>query len=77
VARAFSQALGRPVEVAVTPPAQWEQAFRSLGFSEAAAKSYAAMTRLTLENKEEPDKPQRGATSLGEYISALVRRSTG
>ncbi len=77
VAEAFSQALGRPVEVAVTPPGQWAQAFRSLGFSEAGAKSYAAMTRITLENREEPDKPERGATSLGEYISALVKKSTG
>ena len=77
VARAFSQALGRPVEVAVTPPEQWEQAFRALGFSDASAKSYAAMTRITLENKEEPEKPERGATSLDEYIAALVRKNTG
>lgn len=77
VARAFAEALGRPVQVAVTPPEQWEQAFRSQGFSEAAAKSYAAMTRITLENKEEPETPQRGATSLDEYISALVRKNTG
>lgn len=76
VARAFAEALGRPVQVSVTPPEQWEQAFRSLGFSEAGAKSYAAMTRITLENKEEPEKPERGATSLDEYISALVRKST-
>jgi len=76
VAQAFSKALGRPVEVVVTPPGQWEQAFRSMGFSEAGAKSYAAMTRITLENKEEPAKPQRGATSLDEYISALVKKST-
>ena len=75
VARAFAQALGRPVQVAVTPPEQWEQAFRSLGFSEAAAKSYVAMTRLTLESKEEPERPERGATSLEAYISALVRKS--
>ncbi|SFP35795.1 NmrA family NAD(P)-binding protein [Variovorax sp. 770b2] len=76
VARAFADALGRPVEVAVTPPEQWEQAYRSLGFSEAAAKSYAAMTRITLDNKEEPEKPERGATSLRDYITALVKKST-
>jgi uncharacterized protein YbjT (DUF2867 family) len=66
VAQAFSQALGRPVEVVVTPPEQWEQ----------AAKSYAAMTRITLDNKEEPEKPERGATSLSDYITALVKKST-
>jgi uncharacterized protein YbjT (DUF2867 family) len=32
VAQAFAEALGRPVEVAVTPPAQWEQAFRRRAF---------------------------------------------
>jgi uncharacterized protein YbjT (DUF2867 family) len=32
VADAFARALGRPVEVVVTPPAQWEEAFRSMGF---------------------------------------------
>ncbi|MBJ2154423.1 NmrA family NAD(P)-binding protein [Variovorax sp. IB41] len=77
VARAFADALGRPVEVAVTPPEQWEQAYRSLGFSEAAARSYAAMTRITLDNKEEPEKPERGATSLRDYITALVKKSAG
>jgi uncharacterized protein YbjT (DUF2867 family) len=76
VARAFSQALGRPVEVVETPREQWEQAFKSLGFSDAAARSYAAMTRVTLDQHyEPPDKPERGAISLGEYISALVKKS--
>jgi uncharacterized protein YbjT (DUF2867 family) len=74
VAEAFARALGRPVEVVVTPPEQWEQAFRSMGFSEAGARSYAAMTRLTLDNKEEPEHSERGAISLGEYISALVQK---
>jgi hypothetical protein len=75
VARAFSQALGRPVDVAVTPQAQWVPAFKALGFSDAAAKSYAEMTRITLEDKYEPEKPEPGAVSLGEYITALVKKS--
>jgi uncharacterized protein YbjT (DUF2867 family) len=75
VARAFSQALGRPVEVAVTPQAQWVPAFKALGFSDAAARSYAEMTRITLEDKYEPEKPERGAISLGEYVTALVKKS--
>ena len=76
VAQAFSEALQRPVEVVQTPPAQWEQAFGALGFSKAAAKSYAKMTRITLEEKCEPEKPERGAISLREYISALVKKSS-
>lgn len=77
VAEAYADALRRPVQVAETPPAQWGQAFRSLGFSEAAAKSYVAMTRIALEEEYElPDKPVRGAISLREYISALVKKNT-
>ena len=77
VAAAFSAALQRPVAVVETPPAQWEQAFKSLGFSDAAAKSYVAMTRITLEEKYElPDKPERGVISLNEYINALVNKSS-
>lgn len=76
VARAFSEALGRPVRVAETPPSQWEQAFKALGFSDAAARSYVAMTRITLEERYElPDKPERGVVTLGEYIGGLVRKS--
>jgi uncharacterized protein YbjT (DUF2867 family) len=74
VAAAFAHALGRPVKVVVTPPDKWEQAFRALGFSEAGARSYAAMTRVTLDEKEEPENSERGATSLDEYISALVKK---
>ncbi|CAA2105230.1 NmrA family NAD(P)-binding protein [Variovorax paradoxus] len=76
VAKAFSEALARPVEVVVTPQARWVQAFRAQGFSEVAAQSFAEMTRLTLEARQEPERPERGAISLREYITALVRKST-
>ena len=78
VARAFSEALGKPVELVETPREQLEQAFSSLGFSGAAAKSYAAMTRATIDQHYEPaTRPVRGAITLREYITALVRRSSG
>lgn len=76
VAAAFAEALGRPVEAVQTPQAQWVPAFKALGFSDAAARSYAEMTRLTLEDKFEPEKPERGAISLRDYITALVRKSS-
>lgn len=76
VAAAFAEALGRPVEAVQTPQAQWAPAFKALGFSDAAARSYAEMTRLTLEDKFEPEKPERGAISLRDYITALVRKSS-
>lgn len=76
VAAAFSQALARPVKVVETPQAQWPQAFKAMGFSDAAATSYAAMTRLTLEGRcELPEKPERGTTSLRSYIRSLVNKT--
>lgn len=78
VAAAFAAALGRPVEAVQTPPAQWEQAFRAMGFSEPAAKSYVEMTRLTLEEAYEPARaPKRGAISMDAYVAALVKKSSG
>jgi len=60
-----------------TPPAQWEQAFRAMGFSEPAAKSYVEMTRLTLEEAYEPaHAPKRGAISMDAYVAALVKKSS-
>lgn len=73
VAAAFAEALGRPVKVVVTPRDRWEEAFREIGFSEAAAGSYAGMTAITLDERYEvPAQPVRGDVSLQEYIRSLV-----
>jgi uncharacterized protein YbjT (DUF2867 family) len=74
VARAFAQALARDVRVAVTPPAAWLETFRALGFSAAAAASYARMTEVTLAEPAWPAAPERGRTTLTEYVAALVDR---
>jgi len=75
VADAFAAALDRPVEIVVTPRDQWEQAYRKLGFSEAAAHSYARMTRITVDGGfEMPTSPERGQITLESYIRALVGR---
>jgi uncharacterized protein YbjT (DUF2867 family) len=72
VAGAFARALGRDVRAVETPRAQWMATFQSLGFSPAAAGSYARMTALTLQGAERPAAPERGATTLTEYIGTLV-----
>ncbi|TCS12308.1 NmrA family NAD(P)-binding protein [Caulobacter sp. BK020] len=77
VAAAFARALGRPVEVSVTPRDQWEQAYRDLGFSEAAAESYTRMTQATADGPLEPEAPRRGSVTLERYVAELVRRSGG
>jgi len=76
VADAFTQALGRRVEVRSLPPSDWVGAFGKLGFSNAAAKSYAAMTQATIDGEFPAlDETENGATSLQSYIEDLVDRS--
>ncbi|WP_418147879.1 NmrA family NAD(P)-binding protein [Variovorax paradoxus] len=76
VARAFSEALGRPVELDVTPRGKWKAAFRGLGFSEAAADSYARMTAVSVDSGfEMPGDALRGSTTLEAYIRGLVARA--
>jgi uncharacterized protein YbjT (DUF2867 family) len=73
VAQAFSHALGRKVTVEVTPRERWKQAFQALGFSDAAAESYAGMTAASVDsNFDVPEEPLRGTTTLETYIRDLV-----
>lgn len=73
VAKAFAEALGAAVEVAEIPRDAWRDAFRQFGFSEAAAGSYACMMATFVDGKAElPAHPERGRTTLRDYISAVV-----
>jgi uncharacterized protein YbjT (DUF2867 family) len=74
VAAAFTNALGKPVEVAEIPEDQWIPQLKKAGYSEKAAQSMANMTRLTLKQLGEiPQNPTRGTTKLEAYIADLVR----
>ena len=76
VAAAFAKALGKPVEAVRIPESQWEDSMKKIGFSDAAAKSMANMTRLTIEQKNEfPKNPVRGIITLEQYIKDLVGKS--
>ena len=72
VASAFAAALDRDVRLDVVPPEQWRDTFRQMGFSAAAADSYTRMTAATVDDVELPSDPERGPTTLDEYIRALV-----
>lgn len=74
VAAAFSEALDKPVSVRVTPREKWVEGFKAMGFSPAAAQSYAAMTELTRDHPYTADTPVRGRTTLRAYVRALVDR---
>jgi uncharacterized protein YbjT (DUF2867 family) len=76
VAAAFADVLGKNVEVVETQSNAWVSTLEQTGFSQAAARSMAAMTKVTLEQPYElPDVPVRGATTLHGYISALVEHN--
>lgn len=78
VAKAFADALGRPVRPVVVPRDQWEAAFKALGFSDAAAASYARMTGATLDQQHAAEsETEKGPTTLEAYVAALVGSSGG
>ena len=77
VAAAFSAAIGKPVAVEVIPRDRWEAKYRELGFSEAAAASYARMTAVSVDGGfERPTASERGTIRLQDYIEGLVRRAS-
>lgn len=78
VADAFAAALGNPVKVEVIPRDQWIGTYRKLGFSAAAAESYARMTAVSVDSGFAMSEPfERGETTLKNYIGALVAEPRG
>jgi uncharacterized protein YbjT (DUF2867 family) len=75
VAKALSKALNKPVEAVQIPEAEWLPTLKQSGFSEKAAHSTAAMTKITLNNLEKAESPIRGGTTLDEYVENLVTRN--
>lgn len=73
VAAAFAKALNRPVRVETVPRDKLEETFASMGFSPEAARSYAGMTELTLDNPQPlPPQVYKGRVTLEDYIARLV-----
>lgn len=78
VAKAFATALGNSVKVKIIPRDQWIAAYRTLGFSDAAAESYARMTAVSVDSGFAMLEPfERGETTLEEYVGGLVAKSRG
>jgi uncharacterized protein YbjT (DUF2867 family) len=74
VAAAFAKAIGRDVELRVTPRELWEGAFLKLGFSPAAATAYARMTAVSVDGRYDmPTHPEHGTITLSQYIETLIR----
>ncbi|CCH52866.1 NmrA family protein [Fibrisoma limi BUZ 3] len=75
VANAFANVLEKPVTAIETPPAHWITALTSVGFSQPAAESMAAMTEIVRNQAYElPTSPIRGSITLKEYINELISK---
>jgi len=75
VADAFARSLGQPVKVVEITRDRWIPVLKSMGFSEKAAASMAAMTKATLEVPYKREDPVRGIITLQDYIGALSNPS--
>ena len=76
VARAMSRTLGRDVVLEVVPRDRWEAVYKGWGFSAEAARAYAKMTAVTLdEDFDEPADVVRGHVSLADFIAAAWVRA--
>lgn len=76
VASAFSQVLGMSVELAITPRHHLKRAFQDLGFSDAAAESYARMTTLSIDSGfEMPADSVKGSTVLEDHLRSVLEQT--
>jgi uncharacterized protein YbjT (DUF2867 family) len=77
VAEACAAALGREVKAQAVPEQHWIATFKSLGFSDEAATSYANMTRTVCESDFPPTRSTlHGMTFLRDYITQLFAKAT-
>ena len=73
VAGAFAAALGRKIGLDVTERDRWEETFRSLGFSDAAARSFTRMTAAIVDSDfDRQAAPRRGKVTLLEFVSSAL-----
>jgi uncharacterized protein YbjT (DUF2867 family) len=78
VAASVSAALGKPVDVAVLPEAEWSNALADAHFSQAALAGFIEMTRslndLHINSKSDPSAVEwLGTTTLERVIAELAQ----
>lgn len=77
VAQALSTVFQTRVSVQTIPTHDWVNTLRSAGFSQPAAESMAAMTRIVLDQLDSPRSPHRGPTTVSEYFGRLGSSDAG
>lgn len=69
----LQEILGEEVHVKTIPEPGWVDFMMKGGFSEESARSFAGMAKLTLDNPATASDPERGPTSLRDYLTAAYK----
>lgn len=76
VAKAFSDALGKPVKAKQIPRIEWERSLQKLSFSKDGVKNFIEMTEAVIAGKTKPGSEGTvaiiGETTLVQYIKASI-----
>ncbi|GCD51707.1 NmrA family NAD(P)-binding protein [Acetobacter pasteurianus] len=77
VAQVFAHILQHPVQVEDIPPTAWLAYYKANGFSDKAARSYANMTAIFINQRyDRPANPVKGVTDLASYLRAELAGCT-
>lgn len=77
VAQVFAHILQHPVQVEDIPPTAWLAYYKANGFSDKAARSYANMTAIFINQRyDRPTNPVKGVTDLASYLRAELAGCT-
>ncbi|MBL4675054.1 MAG: NmrA family NAD(P)-binding protein [Mucilaginibacter sp.] len=69
----LQQIINEEVQVKTIPEPDWVDFMMKGGFSERSARSFAGMAKLTLEKSAAASDPERGPTSLRNYLTAAYK----
>lgn len=74
IAQLMGEALNKEVKTQMIPENQWSETMKNIGFSDDAAKNFAAMTQTVAHGKAEPERqnPVLLNTSFEEYLNRLL-----
>ena len=76
VGHVLERALGRPVKTLATPRSGWVEAFKTQGFSQAAAEAYARMTGAAMDGTAvEEGRGEKCPTTLAAYLKSAVNQA--
>ena len=68
----LSDLLEKDISTDEIPEQQWTSYMKANGFSAKSARSFIGMSKLTIEEKFQPEKPYYGETTLSDYLNQSI-----